>query len=91
MSDSPLPDSELKVRESFDRCVSLERTLSLIPELRRRFGITRIGDTTLLDRTNIPTACAVVPISPDALSVYNGKGLTREAAVASAVMEAAER
>lgn len=86
-----LPQSEPKAPGSADRSVPLERTLALVPELRRRFGITRLGDTTLLDRTGIPTMCAVVPESPDLLSVYNGKGTTREAAIASAVMEAVER
>ncbi|MEO9170434.1 MAG: YcaO-like family protein [Candidatus Baltobacteraceae bacterium] len=57
----------------------------------RRFGITRIGDTTRLDRTGIPTFCAIVPYSPDVLGVYNGKGTVAEAARVGAVMEAVER
>ena len=56
-----------------------------------RYGITRVADTTHLDRTGIPTYSAMVPGSPDVLGVYNGKGITRESAIASAVMEAAER
>ncbi len=75
----------------WDREVPLEETLSLVPELRRRFGITRVGDTTWLDRTGIPTFCAVVPATDDLITVYNGKGTTREAALISAVMEAVER
>lgn len=86
-----LPQFEPKAPGSFDRSVPLAQTLALIPELKRRFGITRIGETTHLDRTGIPTYCAIVPNSPDLLSVYNGKGLTRDAAMASAVMEAVER
>jgi|SRR5579862_5245727 len=80
-----------KAPGTFDRTVPLERTLELIPHLRRRFGITRIGETTHLDRTNLPTICAVVPRSKDFIGVYNGKGTTRSAAWASAVMEAVER
>lgn len=80
-----------KAPGSFDRCVPLQQTLSLIPALRKRFGITRIADTTYLDRSGMPTFSAIVPESPDLLSVYNGKGFTREAALASAVMEAVER
>ncbi|HEY1976013.1 MAG TPA: YcaO-like family protein [Candidatus Baltobacteraceae bacterium] len=85
-----MPSSEPKAPGSYDRSVSIERTLALVPELRKRFGITRIADTTRLDRPDIPTFSAVVPHS-DLLSVFNGKGATREAALVSAVMEAVER
>jgi len=86
-----LSGAEPKAADSFDRSAPLERTLSLVPELCRRFGITRIGETTHLDRIGIPTMCAIVPNSADVLSAYNGKGTSREAAAASAVMEAVER
>lgn len=86
-----LPASAPKASGTYDRTVSFARTLELLPELRRRYGITRVGETTRLDRANVPTFCAIVPNSPDLLGVYNGKGATREAATASAVMEAAER
>jgi ribosomal protein S12 methylthiotransferase accessory factor len=76
---------------SHDRCVSLEGTLARFGELRRRFGVTRLGDTTRLDRTGIPTATAIVPAGNDLISVYNGKGTSRNAAYAGAVMEAVER
>ncbi len=80
-----------KVAGSFDRCVGIERTHALISDLRKRYGITRIADTTLLDRTGIPTISSIVPCSADLISVYNGKGRTIEAATVSAVMEAVER
>lgn len=80
-----------KVAGSFDRAVAVEATAALIPELRRRYGITSVRETTELDCIGIPTMCAVVPDSPDAISVYNGKGPTREQALCSAVMEAVER
>ncbi len=35
--------------------------------------------------------CAIAPDSPDAVSVYNGRGITREDATIGAVMEAVER
>ncbi|MFN2528340.1 MAG: YcaO-like family protein [Candidatus Baltobacteraceae bacterium] len=76
---------------SYDRVSSLDETVALIPALRERFGITRIADTTGLDRIAIPTFSAIIPHSPDLLSVYAGKGATREAARVSAVMEAVER
>lgn len=80
-----------KASGSFDRVRSLEDTLRLVPLLRRRFNITRIGDTTRLDRIGIPTMCAVVPDTPDGISVYNGKGTSYVHALCSAVMEAVER
>ncbi len=69
----------------------VEQTLALIPQLRERFGITRIADITHLDRIGIPVMSAIAPGSPDVISVYNGKGPTRESALAGAVMEAVER
>lgn len=86
-----LPASVPKTPGTYDRAVPFEQTLAPVPELRRRYGITRLADTTYLDRTGISTYSALVPNSPDLLGVYNGKGLTREAAMASAVMEATER
>ncbi len=86
-----LPASVPKVQGTYDRAVPFAQTIALVPELRRRYGITRVADTTYLDRTGIPTYSALVPHSPDFLGVYNGKGMTRDAAMVSAVMEAAER
>jgi YcaO-like protein with predicted kinase domain len=80
-----------KAAGTYDRAVPFAQTLALVPELRARYGITRVADTTRLDRTGIPTFSAMVPRSPDMLGVYNGKGLTCEAAIVSAVMEAVER
>lgn len=84
-------ESQPKVAGSHDRCVPLEQTLELIPGLRARCGITRVGDITKLDRIGIPTFCAIIPASAAGISVYNGKGATKEAALASAVFEAVER
>jgi YcaO-like protein with predicted kinase domain len=86
-----LAESQRKAPGSYDRSVPLERTLELVPELRARCGITRVGDITRLDRIGIPTFCAIVPAARAGLSVFNGKGATREAALASAVLEAVER
>ena len=86
-----LPASVPKAPGTYDRAVPFAQTLGLIPELRRRYGITRVADTTYLDRTGIPTYSALVPHSPDLLGVYNGKGMSAQGAMASAVMEATER
>ncbi len=85
------PQSVPKAPGTYDRAISFSQTHSVFPELRRRYGITRVADTTLLDRTGIPTYSAMVPHSPDLLGVYNGKGLDRVSSIASAVMEATER
>jgi ribosomal protein S12 methylthiotransferase accessory factor len=74
-----------------DREVPLGTTIATARSLRNRYGITRIAETTHLDRIGIPTISAIVPHSPDGLGVYNGKGLTAEAALAGALMEAIER
>jgi ribosomal protein S12 methylthiotransferase accessory factor len=80
-----------KVAGSFDRCVPLETSLALIPRLRDKYAITRVGNVTGLDRIGIPTFCAIVPASLAQVGVYNGKGATDDAARVSAVFEAAER
>ncbi len=86
-----LPPQCPKAPGTFDRSISYSETAAFLPELRERFGITRVADITRLDRAGVHVFSAFVPRSPDLLGVYNGKGLTREASIASAVMEAAER
>ncbi len=76
---------------SVDRCRPLAEMLRLVPELCRRFDITRIADLTHLDRARLPVMNAIVPRSADAISTYNGKGPTRDHAIVGAVMEAVER
>ncbi len=73
------------------RAASLETIVARIPQYRREFGITRIAETTYLDRIAIPTMSAFVPASRDTLGVYSGKGTSREEALVGAVMEAVER
>ncbi len=86
-----LPAREPKAPGMRDRAVTVQRTLAAAEGFRRRFGITRVGETTLLDRTGIPNYCAIVPNSCDVLGVYNGKGRTPDEARVSAMMEAVER
>lgn len=80
-----------KTGDSFDRAVPLAITIEHARALRERYGITRIADLTHLDPIGIPVINVIVPNSPDSLGVYNGKGLTREQAVAGGLMEALER
>lgn len=71
-----------------------EETLAWVIPLREAAGITRVSDITKLDRLDIPVFIAERPgvdLYLENVSVYNGKGLTREQAKASALMEAFER
>lgn len=86
-----LPLRLTKHGASFDRASALDQSLALVPAIRDRFGVTRLADTTGLDRIGIPVVNAIVPATHDTLSVYSGKGQTLQHAVASAVFEAAER
>jgi ribosomal protein S12 methylthiotransferase accessory factor len=55
-------------------------------------GVTRIADITGLDFIGIPNFTTVRPREPgEGITYYNGKGVTRTAAKAGALMEAIER
>jgi YcaO-like protein with predicted kinase domain len=68
-----------------DPLTTLQQVGNLMPEM----GITRIANVTGLDRLQIPVAFACRPNSRG-LSVSQGKGLSVDAAKASALMEAVE-
>jgi YcaO-like protein with predicted kinase domain len=76
-------------RGGTDRTVSPEATLQRFLPHGAAMGITRVSDVTGLDHVGIPVACAIRPLSRN-LSVSQGKGLTKAAAMASAFMESAE-
>src|SRR4051812_30446137 len=76
-------------RRGTHRAASPAETLARVRELMARMGITRLGNITGLDRIGIPVAVAVRPNSRS-VSVSQGKGLDREQAMASALMEACE-
>jgi len=74
------------------RAVPPEETLERVQPLSKAAGVTRVADITDLDRIGIPVWSAIRPSAMSgAISVYNGKGLTREEAKVSAIMEAVER
>lgn len=60
-----------------------------IENLAKRIGISRLADLTGLDHVGLSVVAAIRPLSRN-LTVSFGKGLTREHARISAVMEAAE-
>ncbi|WP_194164575.1 YcaO-like family protein [Microvirga thermotolerans] len=69
-------------------CAPAETLARLRPSLGE-LGITRVADITGLDYVGIPVAISVRPLARG-LTVQQGKGLTREAAKASAAMESVE-
>ncbi|MFN2588098.1 MAG: YcaO-like family protein [Actinomycetota bacterium] len=80
-----------KVRDAgADRTETVETTLARVLPHLASIGVTRLADVTGLDRIGIPVVLSVRPNGPS-LSVDAGKGATRPAATASAVMEAFER
>lgn len=60
-----------------------------IEDLAKRIGVSRLADVTGLDYVGFTVVAAIRPLSRN-LTVSFGKGLTREQARLSAVMEAAE-
>ncbi len=74
-----------------NREFAVDDTLRRVSPYLRELRITRLADVTGLDFIGVPVYSAVAPRSHDVISVYNGKGATREAAKVSAIMEAAER
>jgi YcaO-like protein with predicted kinase domain len=74
------------------RTVPPAETIRRVTPLMAAIGVTRVGEVTGLDRVGLPNFTAVRPRERgDGISYYNGKGLTRDAARAGALMEAVER
>jgi ribosomal protein S12 methylthiotransferase accessory factor len=71
------------------RCREPVRTLEMIAPLLGWLGITRLADITGLDFLGVPVAQAVRP-GAATVTVSQGKGATRAAALVSAAMEAIE-
>ena len=70
---------------------SFEDLEGLLMRRLEEFGISRLADTTGLDRAGIDTASVVRPGTADAIWVYSGKGLSRSQARVAAIMECLER
>ncbi len=84
-----LRDERASVSPVCDRVTSPTKTLNRIRDLCDYLDITRIGELTGLDTIGIPVAFATRPNS-QTLSVSQGKGIDRDAALVSAAMESAE-
>lgn len=71
--------------------IDVEQLESQLVRRMREFGMTRLADTTGMDRIGIDTASVVRPGTRDVIWVYSGKGTSRAQARVSAIMEALER
>ena len=83
---------EVKYFTGTHRVVPPEKTIENNEGKLKKIGVTRIADITDLDRINLPVYTAIRPTAQDgAISIYGGKGITKDNAKASAIMEAFER
>ncbi len=74
------------------RAVSPEVTIKNVKDKLRSAGVTRVTDITHLDRVGVHVFSAIRPSAAEgAVSIYAGKGATKDQAKASAMMEAFER
>jgi ribosomal protein S12 methylthiotransferase accessory factor len=76
-------------KEGTHRACAPSETVYRVSLHLRAFGVTRVANVTGLDYLGIPVVMSVRPNSYN-LSVYQGKGLSLDAAKASAIMEAYE-
>jgi ribosomal protein S12 methylthiotransferase accessory factor len=74
------------------RTIPPAETVRRVTSLMETIGVTRVAEVTGLDRVGIPNFTTVRPRERgEGISYYNGKGVTRIAAHAGALMEAIER
>src|SRR4051812_1626364 len=85
--NSPITDKA--VTAGAHRTRPLADTIAAILPLLPAMGISRVANVTGLDFLGIPVAMSMRPASLG-LSVQQGKGLSLEAAMASAIMESVE-
>lgn len=78
-----------QLREGAHRALALGETIARARAVAPRIGLTRLGFLTGLDRIGAPVAMAVRPNARSA-AISLGKGLTRDHAAASALMESIE-
>lgn len=71
------------------RGTQAKETLNKLTPLLKYFGITRVANITGLDNINVPVYTCIRPMSKH-LSVSQGKGLTKDLAKISAIMESIE-
>lgn len=83
---------EITYFEGTHRVIAPEKTIEINEDKLKIAGITRIADITDLDRIGLPIYTAIRPTAEEgAISIYGGKGISRNHAKASAMMEGFER
>lgn len=88
----PLEPSPKYAGHGVVRVVPPAETVRRVTPLMDVVGVTRVAEVTGLDRVGIPNYTSVRPRERGpGISYYNGKGTTRSAAHAGALMEAVER
>ena len=74
------------------RVIAPRETIEINQDKLKTAGITRIADITDLDRIGLPVYTAIRPTAEyGGVSIYGGKGISKEHAKASAMMEGFER
>ena len=74
------------------RVIAPSKTIEINQDKLKTAGITRIADITDLDRIGLPIYTAIRPTAEEgAISIYGGKGISKDHAKASAMMEGFER
>lgn len=76
-------------KETSLRVCHYQETLNVLAPFKRIVGITRLADLTYLDCLGLPVYTAIRPRAKS-LTTSQGKGLTKEAAQCSALMESIE-
>ena len=83
---------EITYFEGTHRVIAPKKTIEINEDKLKIAGITRIADITDLDRIGLPIYTAIRPTAEEgAISIYGGKGISKDHAKASAMMEGFER
>ena len=83
---------EIKYFKGTHRIIPPAKTIENHENKAKIAGITRITEITDLDRVGLPVFSAIRPTAEDgAISIYGGKGISKDHAKASALMEGFER
>ena len=83
---------ELTYFEGTHRVIPPQKTIENNEGKLKTAGITRIADITDLDRIGLPVYTAIRPTAEyGGVSIYGGKGISKDHAKASAIMEGFER
>ena len=85
-------NEEITYFKGTHRVIAPRETIEINQDKLKKAGITRIADITDLDRIGLPIYTAIRPTAEEgAISIYGGKGISKDHAKASAMMEGFER